>query len=107
MSKRAEIAALKAFPPKFTSPKRYAKRVQSEKIDTHATIRGFYQEGYEQAEKGLKLSWEDVKLIRDTIDEVWDDCLEGKLKEDMFDDKEYYGEILRRYNEQKTPKKGL
>ena len=51
MSKRAEIAALKAFPPKFTSPKRYAKRVQSEKIDTHATIRGFYQEGYEQAEK--------------------------------------------------------
>lgn len=51
MSKRSEIAALKAFPPKFTSPKRYAKRVQSEKIDTHATIRCFYQEGYEQAEK--------------------------------------------------------
>lgn len=51
MSKRAYIAALKAFPPKFTSPKRYAKRVQSEKIDTHATIRRFYQEGYERAEK--------------------------------------------------------
>lgn len=51
MSKRVEIAALKAFPPKFTSPKRYAKRVQSEKVDTHATIRRFYQEGYEQAEK--------------------------------------------------------
>lgn len=51
MSKRADIAAMKAFPPKFTSPKRYAKRVQSEKVDTHATIRRFYQEGYEQAEK--------------------------------------------------------
>lgn len=53
MSKRAEISALKSFPPKFTSPKRYAKRVQSEKVDTHATIRRFYQEGYEQAEKDL------------------------------------------------------
>ena len=51
MSKRAEIAALKAFPPKFTSPKRYAKRVQSEKVDTHATIRRFYKDGYEQGEK--------------------------------------------------------
>jgi pyruvate/2-oxoacid:ferredoxin oxidoreductase alpha subunit len=51
MSKRAEDAALKAYPPKFTSPKRYAKRVQSEKVDTHVTIRRFYQEGYEQAEK--------------------------------------------------------
>ena len=51
MSKRAEQMALKAFPPKFASPKRYAKRVQSEKVDTHATIRRFYQKGYEQAEK--------------------------------------------------------
>lgn len=54
MSKRAELMALKAFPPKFTSPKRYAKRVQSEKVDTHATIRRFYQEGYEQAIKDIR-----------------------------------------------------
>lgn len=58
MSKRAYIAALKAFPPKFTSPKRYAKRVQSEKVDTHAAIRRFYQEAYEQAEKDV---WERIE----------------------------------------------
>lgn len=63
--------------------------------------REIFVQGYQQAEKDLKLSWEDVKLIRETMDEVWDNYLEGKLKEDMFGDKEYYGEILRRYNAKK------
>jgi hypothetical protein len=60
---RAEEAALKAYPPKFTSGKRYAKRVQSEKVDTHAPIRKIYLKGYEQAEKDLALTPDDIKLI--------------------------------------------
>lgn len=49
---------MEAYPPKFTSGKRYAKRVQSEKVDTHVPIRTIYLKGYEQAEKDL--GWKSV-----------------------------------------------
>lgn len=48
---RAEEAAMEAYPPKFVSPKRGAKRIQSEKVDTHAPTRAIYRKGYEQAEE--------------------------------------------------------
>jgi len=101
MSKRAEIAALKAFPPKFTSPKRYAKRVQSEKVDTHATIRRFYQEVYEQAEKDLALTWEDMKQIHHIAEH-----LKEYLDTDIIvpfgaNQEAFYTEVLRRFNEMK------
>lgn len=51
MSKRAEEAALKAYPPTYTTVKRHAKRVQSELVDTHKPVRAIFQQGYEQAEK--------------------------------------------------------
>ena len=98
MSKRVEIAALKAFPPKFTSPKRYAKRVQSEKVDTHATIRHFYQEGYEQAEKDLALTWEDVAKII-TIYEAGIDNGDYRRYNEAKWMKEYSQDILRKFNE--------
>lgn len=47
---RAEEAALKAYPPKFVTPKRNAKRIQSPKVDTHAPIRAIFRKAYEQAE---------------------------------------------------------
>ena len=50
---KAEERALEAYPPTFTSGKRYAKRVQSEKVDTHAPIRSIFIKGYEQAEKDI------------------------------------------------------
>ena len=101
MSKRAYIAALKAFPPKFTSPKRYAKRVQSEKVDTHATIRHFYQEGYEQAEKDLALTWEDVRTILDKENDILHECNDNAQQViEVYPKREdYYGEILKRFNE--------
>lgn len=73
MIKRAEEAAMKAFPPKFTSPKRYAKRVQSEKVDTHATIRRFYQECYEQAEKDT------IERAMNVLDKQIDDLIYSRL----------------------------
>lgn len=48
---KAEQAAMRAYPPQFSSGKRYAKRVQSEMVDTHAPIRKIFLKGYEQAEK--------------------------------------------------------
>ena len=103
MSKRAEIAALNAFPPKFTSPKRYAKRVQSEKIDTHATIRGFYQEGYEQAEKDIALTWEDIAKIITIYEEGIDNGDYRRYNEAEWM-KEYSQDILRKFNEMKDGK---
>ena len=51
MSKRAEAAAMEAYPPTYTTVKRHAKRVQSELVDTHQPARAIFQRGYEQAEK--------------------------------------------------------
>ena len=50
---KAEERALEAYPPTFTSGKRYAKRVQSEKVDTHTPIRSIFIKGYEQAENDI------------------------------------------------------
>ena len=51
MSKRAEATSLEAYPPTYTTVKRHAKRVQSERTDTHQPVRAIFQQGYEQSEK--------------------------------------------------------
>lgn len=57
---RAEQAAMRAYPPQFSSGKRYAKRVQSEMVDTHAPIRKIFLKGYEQAEKDISALIESI-----------------------------------------------
>jgi hypothetical protein len=52
--------------------------------------------GYQQAEKNLKLSWEDLKMIDDISDDVYAEC-----DVEMFDEKEYYQEMLKRFKERK------
>ena len=52
---KAEERAMEAYPPKFTSQKRYSKRIQSEKTDVHQSARTIYIKGYRQAEKDLEL----------------------------------------------------
>lgn len=59
MSKRALEAAMKAYPPTYSRRKRYAKRVQSDRVDTHQAVRVLFQKGYEQAEEDL--GWVSVK----------------------------------------------
>lgn len=51
MSKRAEAKAMEAYPPTYTTVKRHAKRVQSERTDTHQPVRAIFQQGYEQSKK--------------------------------------------------------
>ena len=59
MSKRAEAVSLEAYPPTYTTVKRRAKRVQSERVDTHQQTRAIFQQGYEQAEKDtIERAWE-------------------------------------------------
>ena len=60
---RAEERALEAYPPTFTSGKRYAKRVQSEKVDTHAPIRSIFIKGYKQAEKDMMEQVMECELV--------------------------------------------
>ena len=52
--------------------------------------------GYNQAEKDFKLSWEDLKMLDDISDDVYAEC-----DVEMFDEKEYYQEVLKRFKERK------
>lgn len=104
MSKRSNAAALKAYPPIYTTVKRHAKRVQSELVDTHEPARAIFQQGYEKAEKDLALTWEDVKNLDYLLHDV--DFENGRAvslgKEIPFDgDEGFYGEVLKRFNEQR------
>ena len=87
MSKRAEEAALKAYPPTYTTVKRHAKRVQSELVDTHKPVRAIFRQSYEQAEKDI------LSLIRSRINEIQGDAqprpaLRAELRELMTKIKE-------------------
>ena len=65
-------------------------------ISAHADhFNGFVEgfiEGYHQAEKELELTWEDLKTLDDISYDVYDECDVG-----MFDEKEFYQEILKRF----------
>ena len=73
MSKRAEIAALKAYPPTYTTVKRHAKKVQSELVDTRKPVRAIFQQGYEQAEKDI------IFIIESRISEILGDAQPARV----------------------------
>lgn len=106
MSKRAKQAALKAYPPTYTTVKRHAKRVQSELVDTHKPVRAIFQQGYEQAEQDLALTWEDVRTILDKENDILHECNDNAQQViEVYPKREdYYGEILKRFNEQREKK---
>ena len=55
--------------------------------------------GYEQAQKDLELTWEDMRAIR-----IIKDHLTASINGPMWDSKEFYEEILRRFNKAKNKK---
>ena len=89
---------MEAYPPTYTTVKRHAKRVQSERTDTHQPARAIFQKGYEQAEQDLALTWEDVAILI-TIYEQGVDNGEYRWYNDAEWMKEYSQDILRRFNE--------
>ena len=85
MNKSAE-RALKAYPMK-TDAGIFGS------YDLNLNKRTIYQQGYEQAEKDLELTWEDIKRI-DGL------CLRVNWECDL-EEKEYYQEVLKRFKDSK------
>ena len=99
MSKKAEIAALKAYPVEMT-PLVYQDLIDQfggkTEIDVNTYPRCIFQSGYEQAEEDLTLTWEDIRTI----------CtLSVKVEIDLgreISDERHYGEVLKRFNETRS-----
>lgn len=90
MSKRAEQKALEAYP--IHSALIQPARRGGYYADTH--FREGFINGYEQAEKDLALTWQDIKNI--------DDWLSVIQTSDNLVGKELYEEVLRKFNEAKN-----
>ena len=62
-----------------------------------------YLAGYHQAEKDLKLSWEDLKLLQDISHKVFADVANGSV--DFYqiypNQQSFLEEVLNRFNKQK------
>ena len=87
---RAEEAALKAYPVK----EEWVGNQYGALGDVNKDVRAKYQEGYEQAEKDLALTWEDIDKIIQLWLSVWDE-MDGTKQE-------LYEEVLRRFLETKN-----
>ena len=96
---KAEHAAMRAYPPQFSFGKRYAKRVQSEMVDTHAPIRKIFLKGYEQAEQDFALTWEDIRTITKILEEVTGEVIPVEFYNG--DAISCYKEVLRKFKEEK------
>ena len=101
MSKRAEAAALKAYPVKmFTLHNQdLIELFRKTEIENNEYPRSLFQEGYEQAEKDFALTWEDMAkidaIIISTNNEFATD-VSKKISRQTF-----YEEVLKRFNELK------
>lgn len=104
MSKRAEEAALKRFPEEMTRIP-YQDLIEAfggkEYVDFNSMPRGYFQLGYEQAEKDLELTWEDVKKIVRIADYLMYDAEALADTENRIGIQPYYEDVLRRFNEAK------
>jgi len=62
-----------------------------------------FQQGYEQAEKDLALTWEDIKIVLDIEIDILRECNSHKelVIETYPKGEDYYGEILKRFKERK------
>ena len=96
MSKRAEERALEAYPPTHSDGKRYTKRVQSTLVDTHQPLRTIFQRAYEQAEKDLALTIEDIERLHTFLYAVKNNK-SGCFTFTRLSD-EQYQEVLNRFN---------
>jgi len=97
---RAEIEALKAYPKEGEDKTIWTATFGEIEIDKNAIERKVFKEGYEQAEKDLALTWEDMEMIDRIMADVVDERFDGPstVEED-------YTEVLNRYNKLKEEKK--
>lgn len=91
---KAEERALEAYPVKQSYNDYYG-----DYEDVNIVERISFQEGYEQAEKDLKLTWEDVQLL----DLYAMECQVEESKGRKFNSsQEFFEEVLRRFNKIKN-----
>lgn len=88
---RAEERALEAYPYSPTEVNLFGHKTIV--ADGNSCDRGKYRQGYEQAEKDLTLTWEDIRLIDALICTI--------ASNDNKVGKELYEEVLREFNESK------
>lgn len=108
MSKRAEQRALEAYPDTYT---KYRKEDDPEGVEsgictfpnTHNLERIAFVNGYEQAEKDLALTWEDIAEIDALIIEANNEFAVNYSKE--ISREQFYTEVLNRFNKLKEKKK--
>jgi hypothetical protein len=100
MSKRAEQAAKEIYKDGIEL---FGRRDRNGNLIIHpetmiGILRNACQKGYEQAEKDLALTWEDIKTIEQIIatSDWYDFEINGKLWS-----KEFYEEVLNRFNKSK------
>ena len=94
MSKKAEAAAMKAYPVKMEMQYDQETRLPLWEDDVNVVERTCYREGYDQAEKDLALCWEDMRTIFYIVIRV--------SEKHLFDgtsDQDVYREALREFNE--------
>ena len=89
---RAESRALEAYPDFDAGSAKVVQCFQ----------RQCFVNGYEQAEKDLALTWEDVQLLDHFVLELAREEKEGK---DWGDGKEFYTEVLTRFKQFKEANK--
>ena len=96
---KAEERALEVFPLKIDGDSRGS-------YDLNVVKRIVYQQGYEQAEKDLELTWEDIRIILDAENDILRECNSQKelVIKTYPKGKDYYGEILKRFKERKETK---
>lgn len=96
MSKRAEEAASRALPN--YPPETYADEDEYIEVESVRSVqRAFYRKGYEQAEKDLVLTWEDMAKIDAIILDVNNEFAVDYSKE--IDRQKFYEEVLKRFRE--------
>ena len=77
----------------------YSKYPKDKKGVLYDLARNSIIQGYHQAEKDNELTWEDLKALDYLLDDVY---AEYDVK--MFDKKEYYQEVLKRFKNYKERK---
>ena len=90
---KAEEQALKFYPVLFSERQGYDKtNIQKER-------RNAFENGYEQAQKDLELSWRDMQRIVKIADHLCNSLEYDKIKK--MGEEGYYTEILERFNKEK------
>ena len=95
---RAEERAFEAYPV-YMVRRRYDGIARSDDpYDSNLHNRFVYQQGYEQAEKDLALTWDDMKTIVQILADT--DWYDFEISDKLWS-QEFYEEVLKRFKETK------